>query len=95
MNELNVLKALDSLSQANVGPLEREAVNGIRAAVAELVEVAREVADEYMGMAAACQYHHDEDEVGTRVCCGVVSYEPHAADCPAVRLRAALAKFEH
>jgi hypothetical protein len=59
-------------------------------AAAELIRAASEVANEHMGVVAAINYHHDEDEVGSRVCCGVVSYAEHETDCPAVRLRAAI-----
>lgn len=65
-----------------------------RAAVAELIEATKAVADEHFGPLAHTDYYDEDDEVGTRVCCGVLSYKPHTAVCPAVRLRAALAKVE-
>lgn len=35
-------------------------------------------------------YQDEEDEVGYRTCCRVVSYKEHEADCWVVQLRAAL-----
>ena len=61
--------------------------------VSRLVEAAREVADEHMGLAATTIYHGDDDEVGMRACCDVRSYDPHKPDCPAVKLREALRPF--
>lgn len=61
--------------------------------IAELLQAAKDVADEHFGAVAAIRYFGEDDEIGERVCCGVLSYEPHAADCQAVRLRSALAKF--
>lgn len=39
-------------------------------------------------------YNGEEDEIGTRVCCGVLTYEPHVSDCWVPRLRAALQSFK-
>ena len=35
-------------------------------------------------------YSCDEDECGNHVCCGEVSYKPHAPDCWTLKARAAL-----
>jgi len=67
-------------------------IDAARAAVAELVEAANAVAEEHFGVLDGTKHDGDDDEVGARVCCGVISYKDHAPDCPAVRLRAALAR---
>lgn len=36
------------------------------------------------------RYDHEEDEVGCRSCCGVVSYKEHEADCYVVIAKKAL-----
>lgn len=36
---------------------------------------------------AGTQYWGDEDECGTHVCCGVVSYKEHDPDCWTVKAR--------
>jgi len=63
-----------------------------KAAIEELIKAATDVANEHFGIVAGTKYNHEDDEVGERVCCGVVSYTDHADDCAAVRLRAALAR---
>lgn len=82
---------LERLGDNPDGDLIRD-LREARAAVAELLEASADIADEHMGLAATCKYFGEDDEVGVRACCDVVSYEPHAKDCPAVRLRAALAR---
>lgn len=37
-------------------------------------------------------YDGEDDEVGSRSCCGEVSYKPHRADCWVPKARAAIAK---
>ena len=61
------------------------------AAVAELIASAEAVADEHYGPLVEVKYHGPEDEIGDRVCCGVVETQPHWHDCPAIRLRSAIA----
>lgn len=58
-----------------------------RAAVAELIAAAQEVFDE---LRDADRHDGDEDGIGSRVCCGVVSYAPHSEHCSIARLGAAL-----
>lgn len=59
-------------------------------AIDKLIKVSIEVADEHFGPLAATIYDGQGDEVGSRSCCGVVSYRPHANDCIGVRLREAI-----
>lgn len=62
-----------------------DALREARAAVAELIDAAKEVEPR------DC-YHGDDDEVGTFGCCGEVTYRSHAPDCWLTRLRAAVAR---
>lgn len=39
------------------------------------------------------RYEHEEDEIGSRACCHVLSYKDHEPDCYVMKLRAALAPF--
>ena len=59
-----------------------------RAAVAELLAAAREAEQDDGGT----RYDSEDDEIGTRACCYVLSYEDHEPDCHITKLRAALAR---
>jgi hypothetical protein len=83
--------AADVMYAAGMGTVTIRDLRESRAAVAELIAAAEDVADEHMGLAAATRYDGKSDVVGDRVCCGVTSYRAHANDCQAVRLRAAIA----
>lgn len=56
-------------------------------ALAELIAAATAACEEVI---QAASYNHEEDEVGVRVCCGVISYRDHKPDCYALRLQNAL-----
>jgi hypothetical protein len=38
----------------------------------------------------AIRYDNEQDDIGARVCCGVLSYNPHEKDCKAVKAITAL-----
>lgn len=40
------------------------------------------------------RYMNEDDEIGDRVCCGVISYNKHAPLCWVSRLREALKPFD-
>lgn len=61
----------------------------VRDAVAELIAAAKAANERLI---EATSYRHEDDDCGDRVCCGVIEYKDHEADCPAVRLSAALAR---
>ena len=70
---------------AALGPSSDEVL-----AIMRLVNAAADVVSSDGGMD---RYDHEEDEVGCRSCCGVVSYRPHESDCWVVRCREALIPF--
>lgn len=66
-------------------------MNSIKDATDKLVQAARKVVEWDGGT----RYEGDDDEVGIRACCLVVSYESHAQDCCIAELHAALKETSH
>lgn len=81
------LALLDEIERAKALEARLEAAERV-------VEAANAVAEEHFGVLDGTKHDGEDDEVGCRICCGVVSYREHAHDCPAVRLRTALAAYD-
>jgi hypothetical protein len=78
---------------------DRQAAAELRRLCAEnmlLRTAARKALEALEDFEDAIRYDNEQDDIGARVCCGVLSYNPHAKDCKAVKaitaLREALAE---
>lgn len=56
----------------------------------ELLAAAKEAVESEGGL----RYEDNEDDVGSRACCYVLSYRPHREDCWVPRLQAALNRMK-
>ena len=63
-------------------------VDPMLARIKELEEALKALLEDGIGTA----YDNQDDDVGYHTCCRTISYEPHAADCPAEHARAILNK---
>lgn len=57
----------------------------------EAIKIIRDLDDEMSGKLI---YHSDEDEVGFRSCCDVLSYEAHDENCPYARAKKLLSSLD-
>ena len=63
-------------------------IKNAEAKLTELVEIAKELSE------ATTTYSHEEDEVGTCIHCGEVSYKDHEQRCPITKLENFLKTLE-
>jgi hypothetical protein len=62
------------------------------------IEVMKEALEVLLDVSNTDTYQNEDDSIGCKVCCGVVSYRPHSLDCKTMKsithLRKAIAEAE-
>ena len=90
---IRLRSVLDRSPDSTSVELSRESAEEMLAEITRLTAEnakLREALEAALENGAGVSYSCDEDECGNHVCCGEVSYKPHAPDCWTLKARAAL-----